>query len=641
MSEQTVFNGRYELHRRLARGGMADVFLARDQLLDRPVAVKVLFPEFATDPSFVERFRREAQNAANLNHPNIVAVFDWGQEKGTYFIVMEYVEGRSLAEILSAEGPLHPQRAAEVAADVAAALGFAHRNGVIHRDVKPGNVLVSPSGQVKVADFGIARALESGAEENLTQAGSVMGTATYFSPEQAQGLVLDPRSDLYALGVVLYEMVTGRPPFTGDSPVAIAYKHVQEQPPRPRSVNPDVPADLEAIIGKLLSKDRENRYASADDLRADLRRFREGQRPIAAAGAGGATVGATQAVAATGVVSPTRPTPPSDYYRGPATGRRSGAFLVVLILLLLALGGLLFALAKVLTSDSTKIQTVSVQVPDNLKGQKQEDATAAIKNASPLFDVVVETKKNDTVPVGIVIDSNPAQGSKLDIATGQRKAITLIVSAGSDTVKMPSVVGQQFDDAAAFLNSQGFTNVARDDQPADDKNVPVGEVTAQNPTAESDIAKDAPIMLRVSSGPPKVAIPQVAGQDAASAANALGQMGFTTVRREEASDTVPEGKVIGTEPGEGTEAPKFSSVTLIVSTGKKQSTVPSVTDLDKVAADAAITNAGLTPKSTCVLDPTAPAGGRVSPGQDPAANIKVDAGSTVTYKYRSPDPTCA
>src|SRR3954447_16882908 len=248
MSQQTVFNGRYELHRRLARGGMADVFLARDQLLDRPVAVKVLFPEFATDPSFVERFRRDAQSAANLNHPNIVSVYDWGQEQGTYFIVMEYVHGLSLATILSTEGPLHPQRAAEVTSDIAAALGFAHRNGVIHRDVKPGNVLISPQGQVKVADFGIARAMGAGTEDNLTQAGSVMGTATYFSPEQAQGLTLDPRSDLYSLGVVLYEMTTGRPPFTGDSPAASAYNHVRGRPTPPRHTNLDVPPDLEAII---------------------------------------------------------------------------------------------------------------------------------------------------------------------------------------------------------------------------------------------------------------------------------------------------------------------------------------------------------------------------------------------------------
>src|SRR4051812_31538082 len=231
MSEQgpTVFNDRYELHRKLARGGMSNVYLARDLLLDRPVAVKVLFPEYAKEESFVERFRREAQAAANLNHPNIVAIYDWGQQASTYFIVMEYVEGRSLSEIIRSEGPLHPTRSAEVGADVAAALGFAHRNGVVHRDVKPGNVLVGPTGQVKVADFGIAQAI-SGAQTSLTQAGSVMGTATYFSPEQAQGKQVDPRSDLYSLGCVLYEMLTSKPPFSGDTPVAIAYKHVQEAP---------------------------------------------------------------------------------------------------------------------------------------------------------------------------------------------------------------------------------------------------------------------------------------------------------------------------------------------------------------------------------------------------------------------------
>ncbi|MCL4163872.1 UNVERIFIED_CONTAM: hypothetical protein GTU68_003305, partial [Idotea baltica] len=227
---------------------MADVFLAHDQLLDRPVAVKVLFPQFAAEPSFVERFRREAQAAANLNHPSIVAVYDWGEYDDTYFIVMEYVEGQSLAELIRAEGTLHPDRAAEIATDVAAALGFAHRNGTVHRDVKPGNILITPTGQVKVTDFGIARAFGGGDE--LTQTGSVMGTASYFSPEQAQGKAVDPRSDLYSLGVVIFEMVTGRPPFTGDSPVAIAYKHVQEAPPRPTSINPAVPRSLESVIAR-------------------------------------------------------------------------------------------------------------------------------------------------------------------------------------------------------------------------------------------------------------------------------------------------------------------------------------------------------------------------------------------------------
>src|ERR671917_484639 len=247
---QVIFNGRYELHRRLGRGGMAEVYLARDQLLDRPVAVKVLFPALATEAGFVERFRREAQSAANLNHPNIVSVFDWGEANGTYFIVMEYVEGHTLADTIRDEGRLHPDRAAEITADIAAALGF-------------------------------ARALSDSSDQNLTKTGSVMGTATYFSPEQARGAPVDPRSDLYSLGVVLYEMTTGHPPFSGDSAVAIAYKHVQENPVPPRRIDPALPETLEAITLKCLAKNPANRYPSAQDLRADLRRYLDGSRILA------------------------------------------------------------------------------------------------------------------------------------------------------------------------------------------------------------------------------------------------------------------------------------------------------------------------------------------------------------------------
>jgi serine/threonine-protein kinase len=630
MPENSVLNGRYELHRRLARGGMADVFLARDQLLDRPVAVKVLFAEFATDPSFVARFRREAQAAANLTHPNIVSVYDWGEEGGTYFIVMEYVEGRSLAEILRAEGRLHPQRAADIAADIATALGFAHRNGVVHRDVKPGNVLISPTGQVKVADFGIARAVGSDAEDNLTQAGSVMGTATYFSPEQAQGLPLDPRSDLYALGVVLYEMVTGRPPFSGDSPVAIAYKHVQEQPVPPRQIDPEVPAALEAIILRLLAKNPADRYASAEDLRADLRRFREGL-PVAAtvaAGAGGAAGAAAPVAAAQATMAVpayggdgTTVVPAQDAGYEPPPRRRTGVFLVVLFVLLAALAALVFALAKALNDDNTPaVEQVPVPL---VVGKTADEATTILTTAG--FKVDRRDEKNDA-PVNQVFAQEPAENANAD----RGSTVTIHVSQGPDTISMPSLVGKSEADARAILTSVGIpdANITTTTQP--DDNAPAGQVIAQTPEAKAQVALDGQVQLVVSSGPAPRPVPDVSGKSVAEASNILGQQGFTVAgQTEEASDTVDSGKVIRTDPAAGSTQPKGAAVTLVVSTGPADVAVPNVIGMTEDDATTALEDAGFVVDSQdqTVTDPLEV--GLVQ-DQDPAADSTAPPGSTVT-----------
>ena len=489
--EQVVLNGRYELHRRIGRGGMAEVYLARDRLLDRLVAIKILFPEFATDPAFVARFRREAQSAANLNHPNIVGVYDWGKERGTYYIVMEYVDGRSVSEMIRTDGPLDPKRAAALAADVAAGLGYAHGKGVVHRDVKPGNILIAKDGEVKVADFGIAWAMASNGEENLTQAGSVMGTATYFSPEQAQGKQVDPRSDLYSLGVVLYEMVSGAPPYSGETPVAIAYKHVQEPLPPLRDRVADLPRDFEAVTNKALAKDIGSRYQSAADLRADLLAFAAG-RPVSARRAAAPVV--VPAPLPLHPVPPPHPDPVvepphprDDYERG---GRSSAWFFVAIVVLLGVLGILLVAFGRQLgIFDDT---TAQVQVP-SVVGELEDVARQRLENQD--LRVQIETEESD-VREGEVLRQDPAADTTVD----EGAVITLVVSAGLDTAEIPNLFDVDVNDARARLEERGFDGALITTRDEESDSVAPGRVIRSEP-GPGTRPKDTPIVLVVAIEP--------------------------------------------------------------------------------------------------------------------------------------------
>jgi len=568
MSQQ-VFTGRYQIEGHIARGGMAEVYLARDLLLDRPVALKVLFPEFSADRSFVERFRREARAAANLNHPNIVSVYDWGEEAGTYFIVMEYVDGPTLRELIQRMGPLLPTRSAEIGADIAGALDFAHRGGVIHRDMKPGNVLVS--NLVKVTDFGIARAATGDPQESLTQTGAVMGTASYFSPEQAQGLNIDPRSDVYSLGVVLYEMVAGRPPFVGESPVSIAYQHVREAPLPPSQHNPDVPPEFEAVVMKAMAKNRANRYASASELRDDLLRFSHGQAVTAE------PLLSPQDV--TGVMSDTRAQPAADGTRvmtataarrevvvdqEPPQRTRTGAYFVVLMVLLAVLAGFLVLLARQLGIGSE----AQVAVPQ-VVGVSEADAIRRLN------DVGLKSKtmpvNDDVNPAGTVFEQNPRQGVKVD----KGDVITITVSLGSMPIEVPDVRNRKVDSATNVLAERGF-QVEVDEKP-DDK-APANTVLDQNPKPGGQAPRGSKIVLIVSSGRGQVAVPNVVGRDQSEAANVLGQAGFTVAVQREASDTVATGRVIRTDPSAPAPLAKGSTVNLIVSSGPvPTTTTPQIT----------------------------------------------------------------
>lgn len=664
MSERrpTVFNGRYELLRHIARGGMADVYLARDELLSRDVALKVLFPEFANDPNFVERFRREAQAAANLNHPNIVGIYDWGQERGTYYIVMEHVAGQTMADVVANSGPVPPQRAAQVGADVAAALSTAHQAGLVHRDIKLGNILISDNGDVKVADFGIATALAGRTDAALTQHGSVMGTATYFSPEQAQGKSVDGRSDLYSLGVVLYEMLAGEPPFVADTPVAVAYKHVQEKPLSLIERGVPVSAALNAITMKLLAKNALNRYPTAEDLRSDLRRYLSGATGIASRprvarsrstpgqglriepqASGGQAASAVGGTSQPIMSSARAPVPvqqaslpgapqgygPSGYYdaSGPTRKddwKRTGGLVFGLCFLIVILGLLVLAFVDQVSDDGNATSTVPVElIPlPAVAGISVADAERELLGLN--LQVTIVQRNNETVPIGEVVQQSPLAGEKV----APQSEVTLYVSAGVPD-QVPNVIGQDRNAALDALESLGYSVSV---QTATDVRE-FGEVIRQDPAAGTELAAGGSVVITISTGPEKVAIPDLESVTFQEAVQALGSAGFELrPNSDEASETIEEGLVIRTDPEAGSLVDEGSWVTIFVSSGFPTVLVPKVKDLFADSATQTLRQVRL--EVEIVLEPV-PVGhasvGRVI-SQDPVAFLEVELDSVVVLK---------
>lgn len=627
MQTPTALTERYHITSHLARGGMADVYEGQDTLLNRRVAIKVLHSQYSSDEAFVKRFRREAQAAANLSHPNIVGIYDWGQAQNTYFIVMEIVEGRSLRDVLKSEGALLPRRAIEIASETAAALSVAHRAGLVHRDVKPGNILLARDGTVKVTDFGIARAWDDSQE--LTRTGAVIGTATYFSPEQAQGAPADGRSDVYALGVVLYEMLTGRPPFLGDSPMSVAFQHVSAEAPVPSSLNPDVGPDLDTVVMKALRKDPSARYQSAEEMRQDLLALLKGE-PVEAEVLVPAVVGGEDRTKVLPTVPPPTALPDEVYRQIEEEPPSQLPFIITAFGLLAALGILLFILFQATGGSGED----TVPVPD-VTGMTQEAALQALRAEDLVGNLVPET--NDEIEAGIVIRTDPAAEEPAEVGS----IVTVYVSSGPAEVPVPPVVGQPLETARQMIKAAGLTEGQVTDRP--DADFQPGVVLEQNPPAGVRVGSGAPINLVVSSGPETVVIPDVVGDSERDATAELNSLGLLVRPQDEYSETVAEGLVIRTDPVAGTEGVIGDTVLVVVSQGPAPVQVPNLLGMTENQARQAVEALGLSLNVSAARQPVAdPAQDGVVVNQVPTAGLTVNKGSTVTItlgQYQAPPST--
>ncbi|OII68045.1 Stk1 family PASTA domain-containing Ser/Thr kinase [Streptomyces sp. CC77] len=644
MEEPRRLGGRYELGSVLGRGGMAEVYLAHDTRLGRTVAVKTLRADLARDPSFQARFRREAQSAASLNHPAIVAVYDTGEDYvdgvSIPYIVMEYVDGSTLRELLHSGRKLLPERTLEMTVGILQALEYSHRAGIVHRDIKPANVMLTRTGQVKVMDFGIARAMGD-AGMTMTQTAAVIGTAQYLSPEQAKGETVDARSDLYSTGCLLYELLTVRPPFIGDSPVAVAYQHVREEPQAPSVFDPEITPEMDAIVLKALVKDPDYRYQSADEMRADIEACLEGRQPVAAT----AAMGAMGAPGGYGYPHPDAPTtamhpadpagqtsmlPPMNPddggygYDDRGAGRRRqpqkksnvSTALLALAGVLVLVGAVLIGRAIFDTEDGPR----EVIVP-NLVGQTLEEAGKSAVNAT------VKVKQGGTERCDQPKDAICRQQPEADGKIAENGEITVWLSEGAPLVKIPSVLQQSEELATSNLKNEGFKVTVE----TEESDKAEGTVIRQKPEGLTEAEQGSEVTITIATQA-KVDVPRVIGKPYESAKAQLEGLEFRVLREEVDSDK-PAGEVVDQSPGEGQQAPKGSAITLKVSKGPQQQKVPAPTLTGKPLAQAQQEAAAQGFQLAVVDGPND--GTAFVVAQDPKPGKQVDPNSTINVKTRA------
>jgi eukaryotic-like serine/threonine-protein kinase len=604
VEQGTVIDGRYRVAARLGSGGMADVYLAHDTLLGRQVALKLLHRRFAEDQEFVERFRREASSAAGLSHPNVVAVFDRGEWDSTYYIAMEYLPGRSLKAVVREHGSLSPHDAIDIIVQILLAVRFAHKRGIIHRDIKPHNVILDEEGRAKVTDFGIARAGAS----DMTLTGSIMGTAQYLSPEQAQGHAVSETSDLYAVGVVLYELLTGSVPFEGESAVTIALKQVSVEPTPPSERNPDVGPALDAVVMRSLAKDPLARFASADEFIAALQQAREGIAPAPVFNGNPPTVDAAAALL--------MPSLPGEEQQPPAAAarRRRRAMWVAAGAAVLAIVAALILLFLLPSSKAGR-----VTVPD-VTGETQSAAVASLKREGLV--AVATLAANARVASGLVIGTTPPGGTV--VKKGSR--VSVVVSSGPGIVALPNVNNKKRDEAIKILREKGFQPTV---QKQSSDTVASGLVVSTDPAAGIEVQVGSPVTVFVSSGPQEVSVPEVTGESQATATATLAAAGLkVTVTKREVAEPAA-GTVISQSPAAGSKQKLGGHVTIVVAQAPKQVPVPSVVGQSEAQAVAALTSAGYTSHtvSRTVTDPSKVG---IVVQQSPGAGSKPAKGASVT-----------